>query len=201
MGFFPVWVRVPPTAPEEFMLATDLKTGTIFKESGTPFLVLKYTHTKVARGGATVKVKARNLITNSVLEKGYKATEKVEDADVIKKNTQYLYKENGYVFMDPNTYEQFTIPQNTIGESAKFLSEGQTVQVQYFEGQPISVDLPITMVFKVTYTEPGYKGNTVSNVYKDATLENNTNVKVPSFIKIGDKVKINTSTGDYASKA
>lgn len=183
------------------MLATDLKTGTIYKENNVPYLVLKYTHTKVARGGATVKVKARNLTSGSVLEKGYKASERVEDADVIRKNAQFLYKENGYIFMDPDSFEQFTIAGKLIGDSEKFLIEGQKVQVQYFEGNAISVDLPNTLSFKVTYTEPGYKGNTVSNVYKDATLDNSATIKVPSFVKIGDKVKVDTRSGKYVSKA
>jgi elongation factor P len=183
------------------MLATDLKTGKIYKEDDTPYLVLKYTHTKVARGGATVKVKARNLLTGSVYEKGYKAADRVENADVIRKNAQYLYFENGYVFMDPETFEQFSVSKETVGESAKFLVEGEKVQVQYFDGKPISVELPNTMDFNVTYTEPGFKGNTVSNVYKEATLDNGANVKVPSFVKIGDRVKINTRTEEYVSKA
>ncbi len=183
------------------MLATDLKTGTIFKQSETPYLVLKYTHTKVARGGATVKVKARDLVSNAVLEKNYKATDKVEDADVMKKNAQYLYKDTDYIFMDPSTYEQFPISAEVLGAESKFLSEGETVQVQYFESTPISVELPNTMVFEVIYTEPGYKGNTVSNVYKDAELHNGAHIKVPSFIKIGDKIKVNTRMGEYASKA
>lgn len=183
------------------MIATDLKTGTIFKEGDTPFLVVKYTHTKVARGGATVKVKAKDLLSGNVYEKGYNASEKVEDADVFRKNAQYIYEEsNGYVFMDPDTYEQFTITSDGVGDNSKFLNEGQTVQVMYFEGRPISIELPITMVFEVKYTEPGFKGNTVSNVMKDATLDNGAEVKVPSFIKIGDKVKIDTRSGEYVSK-
>lgn len=201
----PVRVRVPPTAPicyNDPMLASDLKTGTIFKENNTPFLVVKYTHTKTARSGATVKVKAKDLISGSVLEKSYNSTEKVEEADVTRKNATYLYQEaNGYVFMDPTTYEQFTITEDGVGDTVKFLREGETVQVMSFEQNPISVDLPITMDFEVTYTEPGYRGNTVSNVYKDATLDNGAVVKVPSFIKIGEKVRIDTRSGDYVSKA
>lgn len=184
------------------MLASDLKTGTIFKENSVPYLVVKYTHTKVARGGATVKVKAKDLLTGNVYEKGYKASEKVEDADVLRKNAQYIYQDGlGYVFMDPESYAQFTLTEDGVGENSRFLSEGQTVQVMYFEGNPISIELPISLTFEVTYTEPGHKGNTVSTVYKDATLDNGAEVKVPSFINIGDKVKIDTRSGDYLSKA
>jgi elongation factor P len=184
------------------MLATDLKTGTIYKEDNAPQLVLKYEHIKVARGGANVKVKTRNLITDHVLERSYLATEKVESADTITKNTQYLYEDKGYVFMDPETYEQVELNKSAVyKEQAKFLKEGEPVQLLFFEGKPVSLELPRTMIFEVEYTEPGFKGNTVSNVQKDAKLDNGATVKVPTFIKIGDRVKINTSTGEYVSKA
>jgi len=183
------------------MLATDLKTGAIFKLNDQPYIVLKYEHIKVGRGSASVKLKIRNIITGQVVDKGCVSTEKFEDADVSRKNAQYLFKENGYVFMDPDTYEQFTISEDLMGDQARFLKDGETVQVQYFDGMPISVDLPISMVFEVTYTEPGFRGNTVTNVLKEATINTGAVVKVPPFIKIGDKVKIDTRDGSYTSKA
>jgi elongation factor P len=183
------------------MIATELKTGKIYKESGQPHLVLKYEHIKSARGGANVKVKVKNLVSGAVLEKSYLASARVDDADVIRKNAQYLYKDNGYVFMDPETYEQLTISEDIIGDSARFLLEGENVQVLYFERKPVSVSLPNNQTFEVVYTEPGYKGNTVSNVLKDAELNNKAIVKVPTFIKVGDRVKIDTRTGEYLSKA
>lgn len=184
------------------MMVTDLKTGRIFQENGVPYIVLRYEHIKVARGGANVKVKARNLLNDSVLEKSYIATAKVEDASVTRGNAQYLYHDNtGYVFMDPDTYEQFAISEKMMGDAKDFLKEGELAQLMYFEGNPISVELPKTVVFEIKYTEPGFKGNTVTNTYKDATLENGTVVKVPTFIKIGDKVKINTELKEYVSKA
>ena len=195
-----MWVRLPPTAPL-IMLATDLKTGTIFKMNDQPYIVTKYEHIKLGRGSASVKVRAKNIVTGQVIDKGCVSTEKFEDADVARKNAQYLYKENGYIFMDPSTYDQFTISADLLGDSAKFLHEGETVQVQYFDGSPILVDLPISMVFKVTYTEPGFRGNTVTNVQKEATIDTGAIVKVPPFIKIGDKVKIDTRDGSYISKA
>lgn len=184
------------------MIASDLKTGKIYKEDNQPLIVLRYEHIKSARGGANVKVKVRNLITGNVLEKGYGASVVVEEADVRRKNAQYLYKEGDrFVFMDPDTYEQIYITEDAIGDAVRFLIEGETCQVVYFEDNPISVDLPITLIFEVTYTEPGFKGNTVSNVLKDATLHNGAVVKVPTFIKIGDKVKVDTRTGEYIQKA
>ena len=184
------------------MLSTDLKTGVIFKENNAPFIVLKYEHVKSARGAAVVKVKVRNLLTDQVLLKSYVATSRIEDADVRKQSATYLYKEgNSFVFMDPDTYEQIPMTQETLGDSVKFLKEGEKVMVMYFEDQPVSIQLPASMTFEVTYTEPGFKGNTVSNAYKDATLENGTNIKVPPFIKIGDIIKVNTETEEYVSKA
>lgn len=194
-------VRVPP-CPPKFMLASELKTGRIFKDQDTPFQVVKYEHVKTARGGATVRVKAKNLLNGSVLEKSFGSTERVEDADVTRGNLQYIYKDNsGYIFMNPNTYEQTTIGEDIVGSSARFLKEGESVQVVYFEDNPISMELPKTIIFEIQYTEPGYKGNTVTNTYKDATLTNGTVIKVPTFVKIGDIVKVNTETGEYVSKA
>lgn len=182
--------------------ATDLKTGKIFQENNQPWHVVKYSHIKTARGGATIKVKAKNLITGQVIEKSYGTSESIEDANVYRKSAQYLYaNNNNYVFMDPETFEQFEINEEKIGYPAKFLLEGINVQIVYFEDNPIAVDLPISVDFEVTYTEPGFKGNTVTNVSKDATLENGTEVKVPAFIKIGDRVKIDTRDGSYLSKA
>lgn len=183
------------------VLASNLRTGTIFKEEGQPWLVDKFEHTKTARGGATIKVMARNLLSDQVLEKRYQANDKVEDANVIRKNIQYLYQDNGFFFMDPETFEQFRLSKEVVGKNHKFLQEGETVQIMYFEGNPVSVDLPTTMVFEIAKTSSGYKGNTVSNVYKEAVLSNGTMVKVPSHIKIGDMVKINTTTEEYISKA
>ena len=183
------------------MIVTDLKNGTIFKENGHPFVVVKYQHVKISRGSAQVRIKMKDLITGQVLEKSWQSTAHVEDTYVETKNAQYLYKDGGYVFMDPENYDQFTISEETIGDSSAFLKEGEKVMVKYFEGTPIGVDLPITMVFEIKYTEPGFKGNTVTNVYKDAEIENGTKVKVPTFIKIGDKIKVDTRSGEYISKA
>lgn len=184
------------------MLATDLKRGTIYKEEGAPFLVIRYEHVKSARSGATVKVKVRNLITDQVLLKSYVGSNRVEDADVRRQNVQYLYNDGvNFVFMDPDTYEQIPMSVDIVGDNAMFLKEGEKVQVMYFEDSPVSIQLPASITFEITYTEPGFKGNTVSNAFKDATIENGTVIKVPPFIKVGDKVKINTETGDYVSKA
>jgi elongation factor P len=197
-----VWVRVPPCPPRIIMQPTALKTGTIFKQNGHPYQVEKYTHTKVARGGATVRVKARNLITGNIAETSFNSSAKIEDADVTRSSAQYLYNDgSGFVFMNPVNYEQFQISTKVVGDMAKFLKEGESVRVLYFEDKPVAIELPKTMVFKVKYTEPGFKGNTATNTLKEATFENGTIVKVPTFIAIGDKVKINTDSGTYVARA
>lgn len=187
---------------KKYMNATDLKTGTIYKDGNEPVVVVKYDHTKTARGGATVKVKVRSLVSGKVLTRSYAHTARVEAADVSRKKMQYLYKDdNEFIFMDPNAFTQVTISKNVVDDSAKYISEGELVMVLYFEGKPVSIELPNNVVFKIKYTEPGYKGNTVTSTFKDATLSNGTHVKVPMFIKIGDKIKVDTRNGTYVSKA
>lgn len=184
------------------MLPTELKTGTIYKQGNQPYLVVKYSHIKTARGGATIKVRAKNLLTGRLLEESYGSSDRVEEADVARKNAQYLYSDGGgFVFMDPNTYEQFTIPAGTIGDQKKFFKEGESAQILYFDGKPVSAILPNNMTFKVNYTEPGFKGNSVTNVFKDAKIETGAVIKVPTFTKIGDTIKVDTRTGEYISKA
>ncbi len=183
------------------MLATELKVGTIFKDGKEPVVVEKYEHTKTARGGATVKVRARSLVTTQIKNKNYQSHDRIEDADVMRKNVQYIYRDDNYNFMDPVSFEQFSIPAKIIGDQAKYFIEGASVQVLFFEGSPVSIELPNSMEFEVIETVPGFKGNTVSNVLKEATLSNSTVVKVPTFIKAGDRVKIDTRTGAYVSKA
>lgn len=183
------------------MKATELKVGTIFKEDSQPWRTEKYSHTKTARSGATIKVKARNLITDEVREFSYLSEDRVDEANIERKNLQFLYQAENFVFMDPQTYDQVEISAQILGDQAKYLKGGESVQVMYYEGNPVSVELPNFLVFEVTYTEPGYKGNTVSNVYKDAEMDHKFIAKVPLFINTGDKVKIDTRTGEYISKS
>lgn len=181
---------------------TELRNGTVFKENSDPYLVLRYELIKLARQGAYIKVKAKNLLTGAVIERSWHSNLTVEEADVYRRNAQFLYKDgSGYVFMDPKTYDQQTIPEDLIGDSAKFLKEGETVQVLFYEDRPIAVELPLNIVSEVTYTEPGFKGNTVTNSYKPATIETGAQVKVPMFINIGDKIRVDTRSGEYVERA
>ena len=183
------------------MIATGLKTGTIYKENNQPWQVEKYSHIRTARSGVSVKVRVRNLITGEFRQKSYLGNTKVEDAFVERKNAQYLYQAEGYIFMDPETYDQFSISGKILREKAKYLKDGVVAKVLYFEGNPVAIEIPNNLIYEITYTEPGFKGNTVNNFYKDAKTDGGFTVKIPSFIKNGDRVKVDTRTGEYISKA
>jgi elongation factor P len=181
--------------------ASELKTGVIFKDNNIPYKVEKYEHSKTARSGATIRLRVRSLLDGSVAEKVYSSVDNVQEADIVKKTLQFLYKDSFYVFMDPVTYDQEELSDEVVGDNKYYLKESERYTIMYFEGNPVSVEVPNSMVFEVQYTEPGFKGNTVTNTFKDATLVNGMEVKVPTFIKIGEKIKIDTRTGEYMSRA
>lgn len=183
------------------LYASDLKTGVVYQENNTPYKVEKYEHSKTARGGATIRVRVRNLLDGSLSEKSYSSAVSFKEADVFRKSVQYLYSDNFYVFMDPSTFEQIEVSSDVVGENKYYLKENENYSLMYFEDNPISVEVPISMVFEVEYTEPGFKGNTVTNTLKDARLSNGLEVKVPTFIKIGDKIKVDTRSNEYMSRA
>lgn len=180
---------------------TELRSGTTFEEDGVYFTVLSYEHIKMGRGSANIKVKVRNLKTGSVTEKGYTNGAKISDVPVSKKELQYLYKdEDSVFFMDPHTFEQVNLPLALVPDHA-YLKEGESFPVSFIQGKPLSVLLPPKMVFKVIETSPGAKGNSATNVFKEATLENNIKTRVPLFINIGESIRIDTRTGAYTEKA
>lgn len=185
---------------------TELRAGATFQMDGTPYVVVKYTHVKMGRGNATIRVACRNLRSGGVEEKTFTSGATVEPITTIKRSLQYLYADGQNIaFMDPKTYEQVEIAKSILGERQHFLREGQGVDVLFWsqEGQdvPLDVALPPSVVLTVTETDPGLKGNSATNVYKSAVLENGLQVKVPLFIKIGDKVKVDTRSGEYVERA
>jgi elongation factor P len=180
---------------------TELRAGTTYVEDGQYYIVIAYEHIKMGRGSANIKVKVRNIKTGATVEKSYINGAKVQPAAVLKKEMQYLYKDDANVyFMDPQTYEQVAISFNLVPEQM-FLKEGESFSVSFLEGNPLAVLLPPKMIFKVVETAPGAKGNSATNVFKDATLENGIKTKVPLFINIGDAIKVDTRTGAYSEKA
>ncbi len=180
----------------------DLKVGTKITYEGAPYVVIFSEHSKLGRGGGIQRTKIRNLITGAILEKTFAGAEKLEKADLETKKAQYLYAEgNNLNFMDSATFDQFSLDKKQLGDSARFLKEGGEVDMLYFRGNPININLPIKMEFEITYTEPGFKGNTASTVTKPATIETGAQVNVPLFIKVGDKIVLDTRTGQYVERA
>lgn len=180
---------------------TDLRAGTTYEEDGTLLQVISYEHIKMGRGSANIKVKVRNVKTGTVLEKSYINGARISDVAVMKRDLQFLYKdETAAYFMDPATYEQSQVSLSVIPEH-QYLKEGETFIVSFLDNEALSVLFPPKMVFTVIETAPGIKGNSATNVFKDATLENDIQTKVPLFINIGEKIRIDTRTGAYTEKA
>jgi elongation factor P len=179
----------------------DLRAGTTFEENGEIYKVLNFEHIKMGRGSANIKVKVINLRSGATTEKGFTNGAMVQDISLIKKDYQYLYKdgESAY-FMDPVSFDQKTVPlKNLLGK--EFLKEGETVTLQFFGDEPLDLILPPKVTLKVADTPPGVRGNSASNMYKDATLENGITTRVPLFINIGDSIVIDTRDGSYTKRA
>lgn len=180
---------------------TGLRAGTVFRDPQGVWEVASYKHTKIGRGGATIRVKVKNLKNGSTLEKTFNSGQKVEDAEVEKKKGQFLYADTkNLVFMDPESFEQFSLPKGAADGKEIFLQEGKPYNLLVAEGDVISIDLPKLVVLKIAETGPGVKGDTVSNVYKQATLENGLVLNVPLFIKSGDSIKVDTRSKDYVER-
>lgn len=180
---------------------TDLKSGVIFEESGNLFQVVSYEHIKMGRGSANIKVKVKNLSNGSTTEKGFTNNAKVNNVIVLKRDVQFLYKDSdSAIFMDPISFEQTTIPLSLVGKDEAYLKEGASYNVSFREKDAIALNLPAKIDFEVSEADPGVKGNTASNIYKDAVLDNGMKARVPLFIKAGDKVRIDTRTGEYSQK-
>lgn len=181
--------------------ATDLKNGVAFLHYGKPCQVIKYTLIKIGRGGAVVKLTVRNLESGATTEMSLSSNVAVGEVNTYKKKLQYLYKTgDALTFMDSKTYEQSEIPAAVLGDSAGYLKEGEAVDVLFWDEKPLSVALPPKIILMVAECDPGVKGNSATNIYKPAILENGLKLKVPLFIKVGDKIRVDTRTGDYLER-
>jgi len=181
--------------------ATDLKNGKTFSLEGVPYKVAKYTHQKIGRGGANVKVSARNLKTGVLEEKTFNSTLKVEEIATSKKSMQYLYSDSSTAtFIDPTSYEQVGVAKSIIESEITFIKEGETVDLLFWEDKVLSIDIAPKISLQVKDTAPGVKGNSATNIYKPATLENGLTLKVPLFIKVGDKIRVDTRTAEYVER-
>lgn len=180
---------------------TDLKKGTVCQIDGKPYRVIEYGQKVMGRGGSIVNVKLKNLLDGSVIPKTFKGQDKIEPAEVSSKTVQYLYHDGDmFCFMDPENFEQFELSNDVVDEAKDYLKEGCELNLQVFDGRVINVELPKNLYLEVTYTEDVVKGDTTSSVLKDATLETGLVIKVPAFIKQGDIVSVDTTTGEYRER-
>jgi elongation factor P len=175
--------------------------GLKIEVEGQIWEVLEYHHSKVAQRSPVVKTKLRNVITGAVQEMNFRSGETFKIPDIERKTMQFLYKDGiGYYFMDSETYEQSGFNESQIGDVARFLKEQQEVNIFFYKDEPIGVDLPTTVELQVAETEPGVKGDTVSNTTKPATLETGSTIYVPLFVDVGDMIKVDTRTGTYIER-
>ena len=180
---------------------TDLKKGVVCQIDGAPYRVIDYNQKVMGRGGSIVNVKLKNLINGAVIPKTFKGQDKIERAEVSAKEVQYLYNDGtAFFFMDPATFEQFELAADIVEDAGDYLKEGDLLNLQFFGERVINVELPKNVYLEVTYAEDVVKGDTTSSVLKDATLETGKSVKVPSFIKVGDIVSVDTATGEYRER-
>lgn len=180
---------------------TDLKVGTFFELDGAPHQVLAAEHSKTGRAGAVMRTKMRNLLTGAIYERTFQGSDAFPEADVMRRKGQFLYKDgDGATFMEAETFEQYTLSNERLGEAAKFLKEGLELDLVLYNSQILAVQLPPKVELAVTYTEPGYKGDTQSSATKPAELETGLTVQVPLFIKTGEVVRVNTDTGLYVER-
>ncbi len=180
---------------------TNLKKGTVIQIDGKPFRVTDYNQKVLGRGGSIVNVRLKNLIDGSVIPKTFKGADKIEPADVNTQKVQYLYSDGSeFHFMNPDSFEQFALNADLVEDAAPYLKEGDELDLQFFGERVINVDLPKNLYLLVTYTENVVKGDTTSNVLKDAQTETGLTVKVPAFIKNGDVIKVDTRTNEYLER-
>jgi len=180
----------------------DMRPGQTLDIEGALFTIVNYQHVKPGKGQAFVKTKLKNIKSGAVVERTFRADEKVNLAVLDKREMQYLYEDDaGLVFMDNDSYEQVHVDPELLGDARKFLKDGTICLIPVYDGTPIGADLPITLELEITETEPGFKGDRVAGALKPATVETGATVQVPLFVTIGDKIKVDTRSGEYLSRA
>ncbi len=180
---------------------TDLKTGVTFEDNDEPWQVLEYQHSKTGRAGAVLRTKLKNLKTGVTVSRTIQPSEKFQEVRLERKKAQYLYKDNGFVFMDSNSYEQFILEEKIVGENGHYIKEGDEIELCYFKNSPIAINLPIKVRLKVTEAPEADKGNTATAATKKITLETGYTISAPMFIKPGDCVIVDTRDGSYVERS
>ncbi len=183
------------------MISTsDFKNGMTIELGNQLYKILYFQHVKPGKGGAFVRTKLKDLNTGTIIDKTFRAGEKMDQAILETKKMQYLYKDQHYNFMDTRTYEQIQLSEKMLEDQKDYLLENMELMVIFYKGKPISIDLPITIETKVIKTEPGIKGDTISSNFKPAVIETGAKVMVPLFINTGDVIKIDTRNGEYLTR-
>ena len=180
---------------------TDFRKGLKIEIDGTPFEIIEFQHFKPGKGGAMVRTKLRNILNGRVLDNTFRSGEKVERPNLESRDMQFLYHEGEQlVFMDMTTYDQMHMDAEATDGKANYLKDGQECRVLLYNEKPLDIEIPASLVLEVTETEPGAKGDTVSNVTKPATLETGVVIQVPIFVNIRDRVKVDTRTNGYLGR-
>ena len=180
----------------------DLKNGITLALEGGLFTVVEFQHVKPGKGGAFVRTTLKNVRTGAVLDRTFRAAEKVEQAVIDKREMQFLYRDGtDFVFMDNESYDQMQVPPTALGDSANYIVEGSTAQLAMYDNEIVGVELPAAVELTVSETEPGIQGDRVSGARKPATLETGLVVQVPLFVNTGDRIKVDTRSGDYLTRA
>ena len=182
--------------------AGDFRNGTTFEMEGNVFRVVEFQHVKPGKGSAFVRTKLKNVITGAVLEKTFNPSDKYPGAEIEKKEMQYLYNDGDlYYFMDNETYEQLPLNKDELGDTLKYLKDNMVVKILSFKGKVFAVEPPIFVELEITYTEPGFAGNTAgAGQTKPAELETGYKINVPLFVNTGDVIRIDTRTGEYMER-
>lgn len=179
----------------------DLRKGVTFEHDSTLYKVLDYEHHKPGRGKATIRVKARNMRTGTILEKTFISGDRVQDVRLDYHNVQYLYSDNSlYYFMDLDTYEQPAIPAELLGDNVGYLKEGLEAKLTFYQGEPLDIELPTSVDLLVSQADVAVRGDTATGVTKKVTTETGLQVQVPNFINEGDTIRVDTRTGTYITR-
>jgi elongation factor P len=197
-----IWAKVETSQNEERMIdVNDLRKGVTFEYDGNLYKVMEYSHHKPGRGNATIRIKARNLRTGSNIDKTFQSGDRVQDARLDFHNSQYLYTDGEFFhFMDNETFEQPAVKGDVLGDSAGFLKEGMECKLTFYNGQPLDVELPITVDLKVKRAEVAVRGDTATGVTKKVQVETGIEIQVPNFVKEGDTIRVDTRTGEYVTR-
>ena len=181
--------------------AGDFRNGVTIEFEGNIYQIIEFQHVKPGKGAAFVRTKLKNIINGGVVEKTFRPTEKFENAHIDRKEMQYLYNDGDlYYFMDTETYDQIAVNNDTVGDSLKFVKENENVKLSSYQGSVFAIEPPLNVELEITETEPGFKGDTATGATKPAIVETGAQVMVPLFVESGEKIKIDTRTGDYLSR-